>query len=97
MVSTQTTVQNIPVTCIVKADRYSAHEGITHIGSATRKWTRAEVIAELEAPQPRYAFYTAVGVNRSWIGVVNGPNGKYLRSYADQQWNDNLLSLPSCI
>jgi hypothetical protein len=27
---------------------------------------------------------------------VDGPNGKYLRTYADGQWNDNLLSLPEC-
>jgi hypothetical protein len=24
------------------------------------------------------------------------PNGKYLRTYADGEWNDNLLALPEC-
>jgi hypothetical protein len=26
-------------------------------------------------------------------GVVHGPNGDYVRTYADGQWNDNLLAL----
>ena len=30
------------------------------------------------------------------VGVVDGPNGKYLRTYADGKWNDNLLALPEC-
>ena len=32
----------------------------------------------------------------AWIGVVNGQNGKYLKTYADGNYNDNLLSLPAC-
>ena len=41
----------------------------------------------------------AIVIHARWvgdIGVVNGPNGKYLRTYADGRANDNLLSLPSC-
>nr|WP_314464360.1 DUF3892 domain-containing protein [uncultured Novosphingobium sp.] len=37
-----------------------------------------------------------IGGNRANIGVVNGQNGKYLRTYADGKWNDNLLALPEC-
>ena len=41
-------------------------------------------------------FYTLVGGKRADVGVVNGANGKYVRTYADGVWNDNLLALPEC-
>ena len=34
---------------------------------------------------------------RANVGVVNGPSGKYVRTYADGKWNDNLLALPECV
>lgn len=39
----------------------------------------------------------APGPNQSVVGTVNPGDGrpKYLRTYADQQWNNNLLSLPT--
>ncbi|WP_456781875.1 DUF3892 domain-containing protein [Bradyrhizobium sp. USDA 3315] len=30
------------------------------------------------------------------VGVVHGPNGKYVRTHADGFYNDNLLALPKC-
>ena len=87
---------DVLVTCINKKDRGSSYEGITHLGNpaADWKWTRADVIASIEAKTN--TFYTYVSGNRGDIGVVNGPNGKYVRTYADGKWNDNLLSLPEC-
>lgn len=85
---------DVQVTCITKPDRNSKHEGITHLGGSGWKWTRAEVIASIEAKSN--TFFTKVNGNRGDIGVVNGATGKYLRTYADGQWNDNLLSLPEC-
>lgn len=85
---------DVRVTCITKADRDSKHEGITHLGGPNWYWTRSQVIASIEAKTN--TFHTLVDGNRGDIGVVNGPNGKYLRTYADGRWNDNLLSLPSC-
>ncbi len=82
------------VTCITKKDRQSSYEGITHLGGLGWNWTRADVIASIEAKTN--TFYTYVDGNRGNIGVVNGPNGKYVRTYADGKWNDNLLSLPEC-
>lgn len=82
------------VTCINKQPRDSTHEGITHLGGSGWRWTRQQVIDSIEAKTN--TFYTYVAGNRGSIGVVNGPNGKYLRTYADGKWNDNLLSLPEC-
>jgi hypothetical protein len=85
---------DVQVTCINKQPRDNTHEGITHLGGSGWRWTRKQVIDSIEAKTN--TFYTKVAGNRGNIGVVNGPNGKYLRTYADGKWNDNLLSLPEC-
>lgn len=87
----------VEVTCITKQHRNSPYEGITHIGGPGGngwRWPVADVIRSIEAKSN--TFYVKVGTNRVEIGVVNGPNGKYLRTYANKAWTDNLLSLPEC-
>jgi hypothetical protein len=85
---------DVQVTCINKQPRDNTHEGITHLGGSGWRWTRQQVIQSIEAKTN--TFYTKVGGNRANVGVVNGANGKYLRTYADGKWNDNLLALPEC-
>ncbi|RWQ64515.1 DUF3892 domain-containing protein [Mesorhizobium sp.] len=87
-------MSDVQVTCINKLPRQNTHEGITHLGNSTGKWTRAQVIQWIE--EKTNTFYTLVGGKRANIGVVNGQNGKYVRTYADGQWNDNLLALAEC-
>jgi hypothetical protein len=85
------------VTCITKPNRNSSYEGITHVGGTAGggwKWPVSQVIASIE--ENTNTFFTFVKGNRAEIGVVDGPNGKYLRTYADGDWNDNLLALPEC-
>ena len=82
------------ITCINKINRDSSHEGITHLGGSNWKWTRSDVIASIE--NGTHTFYTMVNNKRADVRVVNGPNGKYLRTYADGYYNDNLLALPEC-
>lgn len=91
---------DVLVSCINKQNRNSSYEGITHLGNPNSsnggwKWTRQQVIESIEAGTN--TFYTLVNGNRGNIGVVNGPTGKYVRTYADGKWNDNLLSLPECV
>ncbi|MDP9359646.1 MAG: DUF3892 domain-containing protein [Chloroflexota bacterium] len=97
MNTTQAQVQQIQVTCINKVNRASGHEGITHLGGVGWKWTRQQMIVELESPHPRHAFYTRVNGRTAWIGVNSGPHGKYLQTHADGYWNNNLLALPECL
>lgn len=88
---------DVQVSCINKQPRQNAYDGITHLGGqggSGWRWTRQQVIESIRAETN--TFYTLVNGNRSNIGVVDGPNGPYLRTYADDQWNDNLLSLPEC-
>jgi hypothetical protein len=88
---------DVQVTCINKQPRDNPYEGITHLGGPGGvgwRWTRQQVIDSIKAKDNM--FFTLVSGNRGDIGVVNGPNGEYLRTYADGNWNDNLLSLPEC-
>jgi hypothetical protein len=87
-------MSDVQVTCINKLPRNNTHEGITHLGGSSWHWTRQQVITSIEAETN--TFYTKVGGKRANVGVVNGANGKYLRTYADNTWNDNLLALPEC-
>jgi len=85
---------HVQVTCINKQPRNNTHEGITHLGGASWHWTRQQVVASIEAGTN--TFFTDVGGNRADVGVVDGPNGKYVRTHADGKWNDNLLALREC-
>jgi hypothetical protein len=87
-------VADIQLTCINKMPRDNPHEGITHVGSGSAKWARSEVIVWIE--RRIHTYYTHVGGMRADVRVVIGPNGKYLRTYANGIWNDNLLALPDC-
>ncbi len=82
------------VNCITKQNHADSYEGITHLGGTQWRWTREQVVASIEAGTN--TFFTMVDGRRADIGVVNSPTGKYLRTYADGVWNDNLLELPSC-
>ncbi len=85
---------DVQITCINKVPRQNSHEGITHLGGPSWRWTREMVIRAIEAGTD--TFYTLASGRRADVGVVNGPSGKYLRTYADRQWSDNLLALREC-
>jgi uncharacterized protein DUF3892 len=88
---------DVRVECINKQPRDNPYEGITNLGGSAGggwRWTRQQVIDSIKSGAD--TFYTLVSGNRGDIGVVEGPNGPYLRTYADGKWNDNLLSLPEC-
>ena len=85
---------DVQITCINKQPRQNPHEGITHLGGATWWWSRQQVIDSIRAKTN--TFYTLVGGKRADVGVVDGPNGQYLRTYGGGYYNDNLLALPEC-
>jgi hypothetical protein len=86
---------DVQVKCINKQPRHNPHEGITHLGGQGWKWTRDQVIRSIEAKTN--TFFTQENGSRAEVGVVDGPNGKYVRTYANGQWNDNLLALRECV
>lgn len=87
------------ITHIRKYDRTSSHEHITHVGNlltANWIWTRDRVIQSINTGEN--TFFVFENGRRSNVGVVNPGSGRapYLRTYADNVWNDNLLALPEC-
>ena len=82
------------VTCVNKQPRNNPHEGITHLGGSGWRWTRQQVVDSINAGTN--TFYTMLNGKPADVGVVHGPNGDYVRTYADNQWNDNLLAMNEC-
>ena len=67
------------------------HEHITHVASSTKTWTRASAVSAIE--DGSINFYVLANSLHANVGVVKA-SPKYLRTYADGQWTDNLLALP---
>jgi hypothetical protein len=88
-------VADCRVTCINKANRQSIHESITHLGGNGWKLTRQQVIDRIDGHTD--TFYTLVNGKRANVGVVRHRPHDYVQTYADGQWNNNLLSLPECL
>jgi len=90
---------DVQVTCIDKPHPQSPHEHITHLGNPAVgwKWTRERMIASIEAKANTFYVIDPYTGKRSDVGVVR-PVGRppFLRTYADDDWNNNLPSLNQC-
>jgi len=91
---------SIQIRCINKSDRPNPHERILSIGGvnpdATRwKLNQQEAIDGIE--QGRWRFYVAAAGGSVWVVVaVSRYGNKYIKTVADGEHPDNLLSLPEC-
>lgn len=90
--------KNARVSCINKDDRYDPIERITHIGGvADRRWkiTQPHAIELIESGE--WGFYVNERGQTVWIVVATSRFGnKYLKTKADGEEPNNLLSLPEC-
>jgi len=87
------------VTCIVKPSLQSSREHITHVGNSKANWiwTREAVIQSIESKTNTFFVLDPATGKRSEVGVVRPQQrAAYLRTYADGDWNDNLLALAQC-
>ena len=95
---------SIRITCINKSGGYHAdpHHAISHLGwvgdgtGKTGKNTRVEIYNWIK-DQNGTAYVLDSRGNKALVGTREHSNGtKYLQTYADQVWTDNLLALPEC-
>jgi hypothetical protein len=84
-----------------KPDRDSPHEHITHVGGpnldGTGRWKEPVVTIVQLIESKQHQFYTKEGNASAWVGVrTSQARRKFLQTYADGIWKDNLLALPEC-
>ena len=90
----------IEVKCINKSDRDNPHERIINIGGINpngNRWklTQQEAIQGIESG--KWQFYVSVSGRRvNVIVAVSRYGNKYIKTEADGDQPNNLLSLPEC-
>ena len=96
----------IRITCINKAggEHYDPHSAISHLGwinPATNekgKSTRLEIYEWLKNNSENRAYVTDRSGNKAYLYPrVSAHGTKFVQTYADRVWTDNLLSLPECV
>jgi len=95
---------SVRITCINKSSGYHAdpHHAIEYLGwtneqsGETGKSTRLEVYDWIKNKSGT-AYVRDDRGNTANVGTREHTNGtKYLQTYADKFWSDNLLALPEC-
>lgn len=87
------------IKCINKDDRYNPYERITHVGGfANKQWKLSldDAIGKIERGE--WAFFVSRPQGDTvWVEVAVSRHGnKYLKTEADGDEPNNLLSLPEC-
>jgi len=94
----------IRITCINKdgGNHDNPHVAISHLGwigdesGESGKSTRLEMYEWIKTQKGK-AYVRGANGSTAWVGTAETENGtKYVRTYSDNTWTDNLLALPEC-
>ena len=88
------------ILCINKSDRYDPHERITHIGGkndngTSWKITQQRAIQGIESGEWKF-FVRVRGQTANVIVAISRFGNKYIKTEADGDQPNNLLSLTEC-
>lgn len=91
----------VRISCVNKADRPNPHERIRHIGGVNpsgERWKRSQEQAIADIEQNVYSYYVErpQGDRVAVIVAISQYGHKYLKTTADGDQPNNLLSLPEC-
>lgn len=91
---------NVQITCINKSDRANPHERIFAVGGVNSdgtRWKLSQTQAIDGIDIGKWRFWVHAGGRSVWVVVAISRFGnKYLKTEADGEQPDNLLSLPEC-
>ena len=96
----------IRITCINKSSGWHGdpHHAISHLGwtneanGNTGKSSRLEVYDWLKKSTENKAYVKDIRGNTAYVYPRENANGtKFVQTYADKTWTDNLLSLKECV
>ena len=86
----------VRITCIQLAYPSREHEFVTHVGNSTGRWPAEQVIVWLESGSHSLFVIDSFG-RFAQLRVVREPGkAPYLRTFVDDTWTDDLLSLMEC-
>jgi hypothetical protein len=92
--------QDVQISCINKTDRTSPHERIRNVGGVNpdgTNWRLSLDDAINGVETGKWRFWTRVQDKSVWVIVARSALGnKYLKTEADGEQPNNLLSLPEC-
>ncbi len=87
------------ISCIVKTDRLNPHEAIETVGggSGPNRWTMPQQRAIQGIENLEWQFFVYQGGREVDVVVARSQWGhKYLKTRADREHENNLLSLNTC-
>ena len=89
----------IQISCINKNDRSNVYERITFVGGTHggSKWKLSLTDAIKSIENGTYSFYTSVGGHTRNVIIATRNGTKYLKTEADSDTPDNLLSCQNAL